>query len=151
MRLAVAIALTTAWLLVAHAKDQDHQHAIVLGAPSETLITITINPEARVSASRSGEPQKAIPCEHPMELPVKIINHGFVTASLEVSFVDSIPHGISLVFSAEPLKGIKEEHRSLRVTMKEPGIADVTIAFRAKNDISDLGGRDRIHLLLRCT
>jgi hypothetical protein len=27
---------------------------------------------------------------------------------------------------------------------------DVTVAFRAKNDISDLGGRDRVHFLVRC-
>jgi len=84
-------------------------------------------------------------------LPVKIVNQGFVTAPLEVSLVDALARsGVSVEFSREPLKGIPEERRVLRVSLLKGGPVDITVAFRAKNEIPDLGGRDRIHFLLRC-
>lgn len=153
MCLVMAIALAASELALAHAQDHGHRHGhhpTETSASSEAPIKITINPQARVSVSRGGELPPAAACGHAMELPVKIVNQGFVTTSLEASLVDSVPESIGLEFPMEPLKGTREERRILRVTLKKPGLLDITIAFRARNDISDLGGRDRIHLLIRC-
>jgi hypothetical protein len=117
---------------------------------SDAPIKITINPEARVSVSRSGELPPPPACGTAVELPVTIINQAFVTAPLEATPVGNSPPNIRLEFPSDPLKGIPEETRILRVTIPGPEPTDVTISFRARNDIPDLGGRDRIHLLLRC-
>jgi hypothetical protein len=29
-------------------------------------------------------------------------------------------------------------------------VTDLTIAFKAHNEVPDLGGRDRVHFLMRC-
>jgi len=120
-------------------------------APSrEAPIRITINPEARVSVAMV---ESFAPTARPgaaLELPVRIVNQGFVTASLEAELVGGAPAGVSLEFHPEPLKGLPEEGRTLRITARYPGTVDLTIAFRARNEIPDLGGRDRIHFLVRC-
>ena len=133
------------------ADHRNHDHQAMEASPAEEApIKITINPEARVSVARGGDLPPAFACGKAMELPIKIVNQGFVTAPLETRLVDSIPEGVSVELTVEPLKGTPEEHRMLRVTLNNPGPVDITVAFRAKNDISDLGGRDRIHLLLEC-
>jgi len=113
-------------------------------------IRIMINPEARVSVSMV---EAFAPIAHPgtaLELPVKIVNQGFVTGTLEAEVVGGPPPGVALEFHPEPLKGLPTEVRMLRITSKYPGTVDLTIAFRAHNEIPDLGGRDRIHFLIRC-
>ena len=118
--------------------------------PDYPPIRIMINPEARVSVSTV---EGFAPTSHPgsaLELPVKIVNQGFVTETLEAELVGGAPAGVSLEFNPVPLKGVPTEVRTLRITSKKPGTVDLTIAFRAKNEIPDLGDRDRIHFLLRC-
>lgn len=133
-----------------HNADEHAHHHAEADKPTDAPIKITINPEARVSVIRAGELPPAAVCGQAMELSVKIVNQGFVTAPLEATLVDSIPAGVRVEFSAKPLTGMREEHRVLLVTLEKPEYLDITVAFRAKNDIPDLGGRDRIHLLLRC-
>ena len=48
-----------------------------------------------------------------MEIPVKTVNHGFVSAPLEVSLVDQLPPGIRVELSPELLKGIAEQRGTL--------------------------------------
>ncbi|HEY5079807.1 MAG TPA: hypothetical protein VII43_08160 [Opitutaceae bacterium] len=118
--------------------------------PDYPPIRIMINPEARVSVTTVED---FAPTAHPgvaVELPVKIVNQGFVTAALEAELVGGAPPGVALEFHPERLKGLPTEVRMLRITARFPGTIDVTIAFRAHNEIPDLGGRDRIHFLLRC-
>jgi hypothetical protein len=130
---------------VTHAHD-DVVDVVVSAAP----ITVTINPEARVSVAR-GEiaPSPAI-CGQAMDWVVRIVNDGFVTAPLLATLVGSVPAGVTLDFSEEPLKGVPEERRVLRMTLTRPGLLDITISFRAKNGNPDLGGRDRVHFLVSC-
>ena len=118
--------------------------------PGDAPIKITINPEARVSVSLGGELPPPPPCGAAMELRVAIVNQAVVTAPLQATLVGYVPPGIRLDLQDDPLKGIAEEVRILRVTLRKPEPTDLTISFRARNDIPDLGGRDRIHLLLRC-
>lgn len=121
-----------------------------ISARAEAPIEITINPEVRVSVSRGGELPPSVFCGESLDVPVHIVNRGFLTAPLEATLVDSVPDGASILFSAEPLTGIREEHRTLGIKLTKPGLVDITVAFRAKRDISDLGGRDRVHLLVEC-
>jgi hypothetical protein len=113
-------------------------------------ISITINPEARGECALQGAPSLIATCGQVVALPVNIVNQGFVTNALEARLVDPVPEGIPLEFSEEPLKGIGDERRVLRVKIETTGPLDVTIAFNAKNGIPDLAGRGRIHLLAQC-
>lgn len=85
-----------------------------------------------------------------MDLPVRIVNQGFVTARLEAQLVGDAPAGVCLYFQPEPLKGVPEELRHLHVVLTQPGPTDVTISFNANKVIPDLGGRDRVHFLISC-
>jgi hypothetical protein len=128
----------------------DH-HTSESSLPSAAAIKIVINPETRVSVYRGNNiPGEAI-CGRPLPLLVKIVNQSFMTAPLKASLVGSVPDGVRVDFPAEPLKGTREEYRILRIMLTQRAPVDVTIAFRAEKDIPDLGGRDRIHLLLKCT
>lgn len=127
-----------------------HDMAMPVVSPHDPPITITINPEARVSVSLAGLWPAPATCGTPVDVPVRIVSEGFVTTRLEAKLVGEIPPGVRLEFRPEPLKGIPEETRSLRLTLASPGQVDLTISFRAHNDIPDLGGRDRIHVLMHC-
>src|SRR5882762_5575370 len=127
----------------------DH-HGMEVASPDGPPIKITINPEARVSVALAGALPPPVVCGTAADFSVKIVNQGFVTARLEAELVGDPPPGVSLDFHPEPLKGVPEESRELRITLTKPGPTDLTIAFRAHNEIPDLGGRDRIHFLARC-
>ncbi len=110
---------------------------------------MTINPEARVSVALVGPLPQAHPGS-PLELAVKVVNLGFVTATLEAELLGEAVPGATLEFRPEPLKGLPVETRTLHLILKRPGTVDLTIAFRTHNEIPDLGGRDRIHFLMVC-
>jgi hypothetical protein len=119
-------------------------------APQEAAIQITINPEARVSVTRTGSLPHPVPCGTAADFPVKILNQGFITSRVEAEFVGETPTGVNLDFHPEPLKGVREELRHLRITLTRPDPTDVTIAFKAHHEVPDLGGRDRIHFVMHC-
>src|SRR4030095_3823467 len=119
-------------------------------AAAEAPILLTINPEARVSVAMAGPLPPAVPCGSALDLNVKVVNQGFVTAHLEAALVGTAPAGVTANLDPEPLKGVPEESRVLRVTLTHPGQTDLTVALRAHNEIPDLGGRDRIHFLVEC-
>jgi hypothetical protein len=86
----------------------------------------------------------------PVDLLVRIVNDGFLTAPLEATLVDSIPGGTVVELSDKPLTGLREETRVLRLTVSVRTTADFTIAFRTRHNVSDLGGRDRILFVALC-
>ena len=118
--------------------------------PQEGPIQITINPEARVSVILAGSLPHPVPCGTAADFSVKILNQGFITSQLEAEFVGDTPEDINLDFHPEPLKGVREEFRHLRITLPRPDPTDLTIAFKAHNEVPDLGGRDRIHFVMHC-
>jgi hypothetical protein len=127
-----------------------HEHYPVESASvTEPAIQISINPEARVSVVRAGALPPSVPCGTPASLEIKIVNQGFVTTPLEARLIDA-PAGASLDFHPEPLKGMPQERRTLRITLIRPGETDLTVAFKAHRAIPDLGGRDRVHFLMHC-
>jgi hypothetical protein len=48
------------------------------------------------------------------------------------------------------LSGETEESRMLHLLPLGPDPVDVTIAFGIDKNIGDLGGRDRVHFVVRC-
>lgn len=113
-------------------------------------IIIAINPEERLSVSLGGTLPPPVACGRPAVLAVRIVNQGAVTPRLQARLAADIPAGATLEFHPAPLTGAAEELRELYITLTRPGLTDITIAFRAQGEAADLGGRDRIHLLMRC-
>jgi hypothetical protein len=125
-----------------------HDHRQVdMSAP----LRITINPEARVSAMLAGELPPPAPCGTAVDLAVSVLNHGFVTAQLEAHWVGDAPPGARLEFRPAPLSGATQELHSLKIYLTHPGPTDLAIAFKARDDVPDLGGRNRVHFLMSCT
>jgi cell division septation protein DedD len=150
------LAVVAVFLLpaLARANDehtQDHRTMEMgVSSPNDPPIKITINPEARVSVALAGELPPPAPCGIATDLPVEIVNQGFVTSQLEAELVGNAPADVTLDFHPAPLKGLPEELRALRIVLAQPGPTDLTIAFKAHNEIADLGGRDRVHFLMSC-
>ena len=113
-------------------------------------VVVTINPEARVMAS----PAAALPpprlCGSPIELKIKVINNGFVTAPLLASAHEDAGRYVDVDMEPQKLSGEWEDSRVLRLIPHGPGPADVTIVFTLKNNIKDHGRNNQVHLLLSC-
>jgi hypothetical protein len=144
----IAAVLLLPVLVGAEDDSQVHDH-MATALPGDPPIKITINPEARVSVTLAGALPPPAACGTAADFVVAIVNRGFITARLEAELVDA-PSGVALDFHPEPLQGVPEELRKLRITLTKPGTTDLTVAFRAHNEIPDLGGRDRVHFLLHC-
>ena len=127
-----------------------HHHAMSEMPVHRAPIEISINPEARVSVALGAPMPAHNVCGGPITLPVRIINDSFITASLEARLVGNVPSGVKVNFNPAPLTGQSEERRQITITLAEPGTKDLTISFKAHNDIPDLGGRDRVHFLMKC-
>jgi hypothetical protein len=130
--------------------QEHHHHDIAMAMPSDAPITITLNPEARVSVVMSGALPGPVRCGVPAQLAVRIVNQGHFTLRLEAKLVGDPPAAAQIDFHPEPLAGAAQEWRKLHVTLRQPGTSDLTIAFKARREAPDLGGRDRVHFLMRC-
>lgn len=151
MRFDVVAAAACVSLLSTMARAEEERHLHDHRQSSDAPITITINPEARVSVVLSGALPASVACGKATAIPVMVVNHGFLTSTLEADLVGYVPTGVKIAFHGQPLKGAPEELRELRITLTEPGATDITVAFKAHHGSPDLGGRDRIHFLMRCT
>jgi hypothetical protein len=143
------LTLATALLVPALAIAAGEHHHDSTPTPNDPPIRITINPEARVSVKLGGDLPPPTACGKAADLTVKILNQGFVTARLEAQLVEASA-GVTLDLDSEPLTGVSEELRTLRITLTRPGPIDITVSFKARNHTPDLGGRDRIHFIMRC-
>lgn len=152
MRVLIAAMLVAPGLATAQGEGMmgEHHHMPAAAAVSDPPIVITINPEARVSVALAGRLPPPARCGEAAELAVRVDNQGFVTSHLEADFVGEPPAGARLDFHPLPLTGARHELRSMRITLTRPGLTDLTIAFRARNEAPDLGERDRVHFLMRC-
>jgi hypothetical protein len=150
----LAITVIAGWLSPpAHAADMDHHHhdgEAMNMSSRHAPIEISINPEARVSVALAAPIPAHNACRRPVILPVKVLNDSFITAQLEARLVENVPSGVMLDFRPAPLSGKPEDWRQLAITLMEPGTKDLTISFKVRNDIPDLGRRDRVHFLISC-
>ena len=147
------ILATSAMLsLAASAEDASHayQYSVAKKIPAVvTPITITINPEARVSVTLTGALPPRQMCGNALEVPVAIINQGGITSPLDVRLMEPVPAGVQLAFSSEPLTGIAKEARVL-LLVPPPKAVDVTLIFSARHQIPNLVGLDHIHFIIQC-
>ncbi len=153
MRNVLAVAAVFILPTLACSEDDQHMHdhhKMEAVSSNDPPIKITINPEARVSVVLAGALPPPAPCGTASDLAVRIVNQGFVTARLEAELVGDAPADVALDFHPEPLTGAPEELRQLHITLMKPGTRDLTVAFKTHNEIPDLGGRDRVHFLMRC-
>jgi hypothetical protein len=133
----------------AEASDQpDGRPSAGAAASGDASIIVTINPEDRVAVALAGALPGPAPRGTPVDFKIKIVNQGFATGLLLAHLVDP-PQGAVLDFHPQRLTGSPQELRTLRIMLKNSAPADLTIAFRLSNEMPDLGGRDRIHLLIR--
>ena len=153
MRCAYVMAALFVFPALADAVDDEYlhdHHKLEAVSPRDPPIKLTINSEARVSVVMAGELPPPALCGTAVDVAVRILNRGFVTAPLEADWVGDAPPGATLEFRLEPLKGVSQELRTLKITLSHPGPLDLTIAFKAHHDLPDLGGRDRVHFLMSC-
>lgn len=150
MRNIVAIAVFIALPALICAQNSEHPDEHYKAATNGAPIIITINPEARVSAALAGALPEPVSCGTAADLAVRILNQSFATSRLEAQFVGDTPRGVRLDFRPAPLKGVREEFRNLRIILTNPDPTDLTIAFKAHNVPPDLGGRNRVHFVMRC-
>ena len=113
-------------------------------------IVVTINPEARVSASLSAALPPPRACGSPIELNIKVINKGLVTAPLLAFALEDAERYVDVEMEPQKLNGEAEDSRVLRLIPHGPQPADVTIVFSLKNNIKDHGRNNQVHLLLSC-
>jgi hypothetical protein len=118
-------------------------------AAAEAPIVVTINPEGRVSVRLDAAIPSSVRPGTPVAWPVRVINQGYVTGVLLAELVGDPAPGAILDFNPERLKGSPLEMRTLRITLTRAAPTDLTLAFRLKNESPDLGGRDRVHVLIR--
>lgn len=142
----LALALASAGVARAHDLTAGPSR---LAPGEEPRIEVTVNPEARVSAVMAGV-LPPLSCGRPNDLAVNIVNQGYVTAELHAAVVGDVPDGVVVHLQPERLTGRTQEHRRLEITVLDPAPVDVTVAFSARGIGGDLGGRDRVHLLLQC-
>ncbi|HEY1848429.1 MAG TPA: hypothetical protein VGG37_04445 [Opitutaceae bacterium] len=112
-------------------------------------MTVTINPEGRVGVVLGTDVPTGGARGVPIEFRVLVINQGFSTGRLEARLVGKPAPAARLEFQPQPLRGIPRESRTLWITLGGAEPVDVTIAFQLQDGDADLGGRDRVHLLLR--
>lgn len=132
--------------------QQDQAHYQGHGDPtsSDAQIVVTINPEARVSAVVGSSMPPTPKCGEATELRVQIVNQGFVTAPLRATVVGDGKSRVALHMDAAKLNGGPQDIRLLHFMSLVSGPTDVTVAFSIDNNVGDLGGRDRVSLLLMC-
>jgi hypothetical protein len=110
-------------------------------------LSVTINPEARVNAARTGSRVESLPIGawHTIEFP--IVNTGYVTGLLVIE-ADPVPD-IELDLPAHELTGKPRQEGALRVRFDVPAIVDVTLTFRALAALGGLAIHSSLHLILR--
>lgn len=144
------VLLSPALLLAMLAHGQGHHHGHSAAEADGAHIIVTINPEARVSVVRQKTPAPQS-CGERQSLLVKVVNQSFVSAPLQARIVGDGGRYVALHFESTRLHGGREETRTLHLVPRGPDPADVTIAFSISRETGDLGGRDRVHLFVRCS
>lgn len=114
-----------------------------------STITVTINPEVRVSAAISRASLPELSEGDRLMVPITIVNQAFATLELEAVLLEPRSSDVRLEFPVERLTGRAREQRVMTLTVGGSGPVDVTVGFRLVSEKPDLGGRDRIHFLVQ--
>ena len=119
---------------------------------SKATIEVTINPEARVSASRTGARLPSFTCGVAEPLLVRIVNLGHVSSVLNAQLVGgSVTGKVSLGQISPHLSGASVEYRLVMLRLSSLQPLDLSIAIDAGPGTDDLSLRSQFSLLLRCS
>ncbi|MEV6417775.1 hypothetical protein [Kribbella sp. NPDC051718] len=126
-----------------------HGEAAGCCGPVETTapISVTINPEARVNAARTGNRVASLSIGewHTIEFP--IVNTGYVTGRL---VIDAEPvRSVELDLPVHELSGQPRQDGGFRVRFGVPAVVDLTLTFRALASLGGLAIHSSLHLILR--
>jgi hypothetical protein len=111
-------------------------------------ITLSVNPEARVYAALHEPTVQHTRPDTVCDVPVAIHNIGLVTASVAATLLEPADGSVRLLWNARPLSGDETERRSLGIVTRRTGFLEVTVSFCLPFELPDLGGRDRVRLVL---
>jgi hypothetical protein len=114
-------------------------------------IEVTINPEARISARRTGAPLPAAQCGTYSTWLIRIVNEGYVTAPLFVHVTaNPATSAVTLRNTQTNLTGGDLEYRplSLRIEASQP--IEVVFLFSAVEGATQLGRQPRLPVLVTC-
>jgi hypothetical protein len=121
-------------------------------AASKATIEVTINPEARVSVSRTGVQLPPFTCGVAEPLLVRIVNLGHVSSVLNAQLVGGSATGkVSLGQISPHLSGASVEYRLMMLRLSSLQPLDLSIAIDAGPGTDDLSLRSQFSLLLRCS
>ncbi len=121
-------------------------HSVPVGI--DGVIALAVNPEARVYATVEQHRVHYVRVGALLEVPVTVLNTGFVTSRVEPELGAPLDGVIALSWDRAALHGGPVEQRRLGIVAHEPGWHDVTVHFAFPGEPADLGGRDRVHLLV---
>jgi hypothetical protein len=119
---------------------------------SKASIQVTINPEARVSVSRTPAALPLFTCGTAEPLLVRIVNQGRVSSVLSIRLVGEVAAGIvSLAPTAPRLAGASVEYRVLMITLNTVSLIEFTLVVDAGPGTEDLGLRSQLPVLAQCS
>jgi hypothetical protein len=117
----------------------------------KALIEVTINPEARVSVTRTAVPLPLFACGTPEPLLVRIINQGRVTSNFNIRLLQQMDANmVALQPIAQHLAGAIVEYRLLTMTVDTVRPVDLTLVADAGPGTGDLGFRSQLSLIVKC-
>jgi hypothetical protein len=120
-------------------------------AASKATIEVMINPEARVSVSRTRAQLPSFTCGVAEPLLVRIVNLGHVSSTLNAQLLGGSATGkVSLGHISPHLSGAGVEYRLLMLKLNSLQPIDLSIVMDAGPGTDDLSLRSQISLLLRC-
>jgi hypothetical protein len=121
-------------------------------AASKATIEVTINPEARVGASRTGARLPSFICGVAEPLLVRIVNLGHVSSLLNAQLLGESAVGRASLGQISPhLSGASVEYRLVMLKLSSLQPLDLSIAIDAGPGTDDLSLRSQFSLLLRCS
>lgn len=113
---------------------------------SDAAIVATINPEARVALSR-GAALSLQRCDRDIDIVVAVVNQSGARSTLRL--LADPPVG-TFAADATPLSGAAHERRRYRLRLRRPAGALVSITGDIGPATTDIGGRNRVDLLIEC-
>ena len=124
-------------------------HAVPVGVELRGDLMLAVNPEARVYASVERHTVYSAEVGKPLCIPVDVVNTGFVTAPVRVTRLAPLDGSVTHDWDETALSGAEHQTRVLELTSWVTGFVDVTLGFCLPGEPIDLGGRDRVNVLVR--
>ncbi len=133
--------------VLAEAEPHGDHHRGHGPGPAPSVLRVTINPEARVSAERGTEPAPEPPCGAPTPISIEIDNQSGGRAPLVAT---ALTPDFEVVAQPAPLTGRRSERRTVALRLLGAPPVDVALGFDVGPGTSDLAWRSETHLLLSC-